>query len=305
MRRKHQFDNGPWLESHGYRRFVALRLLCRDASNAPNARAAQNVSLCNHRLFGFLIYYQRYPAVMIISGDAQRFATTRWTRVTIASDPASPAARAALEQLCQDYWPPLFAFALRQGRDSHTAQDLTQAFFAHFLERGYLRAADRTRGRFRTFLLTCFQHFLIHEWEKKQAVKRGGQFVLVSWEEQSAGLESRAVSAASMPPEKLYDREWALNIMERGLTRLRAEFVAAGRDRHFEILGQFLHSEPGPGEYLGAGQQLDLPHRAVKLAVHRMRRRYGRLVREEVRETVTSESEVDDEMRYLVELMCR
>ena len=103
-----------------------------------------------------------------------------------------------MERLCQDYWPALFAFALRQGRDSHTAQ----AFFAHFIERSYLHAADRTRGRFLTFLLTCFQHFLVHEWEKNHAAKRGGRFVLLSWEEQSEALESRAVAAAELRPER-------------------------------------------------------------------------------------------------------
>ncbi len=241
---------------------------------------------------------------MTASGEpAGQFATTRWSTVTIASDSSSPGARAALERLCQDYWPPLFAFALRQGRDFHTAQDLTQAFFAHFIERGYLRAADRTRGKFRTFLLTCFQHFLVHEWEKQQAAKRGGRFVLLSWEEQGAALESRAASSAELPPERHFDREWALAIMERALARLQGEFAAAGRERDFQVIGRFLHVEAAPGEYLAAATQLGLTHRAVKLAVHRLRRRYGRFVREEVRETVASESDVEDELRYLVELM--
>lgn len=238
------------------------------------------------------------------SGDpAQRFATTRWSRVAIASDSSSPGARAALESLCQEYWPPLFAYTLRQGRDSHTAQDLTQSFFSHFIERGYLRAADRTRGRFRTFLLTCFQHFLVHEWEKNHAAKRGGQFVLLSWDEHSEALESRVASGTELPPERHYDREWALAVMERALARLQEEFSVAGRDQHFQVLGHFLHAEAAPGDYLEGATQLGLAHRAVKLAVHRMRRRYGRLVREEVRETVTSDSDVEDEMRYLVELV--
>ncbi|MBI2928032.1 MAG: sigma-70 family RNA polymerase sigma factor [Verrucomicrobia bacterium] len=241
---------------------------------------------------------------MTASGEpAGQFATTRWSTVTIAGDPSSPDARAALERLCQDYWPPLFAFARRKGHDFHTAQDLTQAFFAHFIERGYLRAADRTRGKFRTFLLTCFQHYLAHEWEKQQAAKRGGRFVLLSWDEHAAGLESRAASAAEARPEHHYDREWALAIMARALARLQTEFAAAGRERVFQIIGRFLHVEAAPGEYLAAATQLGVTDRAVKLAVHRLRRRYGRLVREEVRETVASEADVEDELRYLVELM--
>src|SRR6188768_3188578 len=116
------------------------------------------------------------PDLAPASGQAAgRFTTTRWSSVARANDPTAPEARAALERLCQDYWQPLFAFALRQGRDFHAAEDLTQAFFAHFFERGYMRAVDRTRGRFRTFLLTCFQHFLVHEWEKACAAKRGGR----------------------------------------------------------------------------------------------------------------------------------
>lgn len=233
-----------------------------------------------------------------------RFTTTRWTTVAIAGNASSVDARAALERLCQDYWAPLFAFALRQGRAFHAAQDLTQAFFAHFIERGYLRAANRTRGRFRTFLLTCFEHFLIHEWEKQQAVKRGGRFELLSWEEHHAGLESRAASATDLPPERHYDREWALAIMQRALARLQAEFAATERQPLFEFLSRFLHTEPAPGEYANVASQLGLSDRAVKLAVHRLRRRYGRLVREEVSHTVANEADAEDEMRYLVELMC-
>ena len=245
------------------------------------------------------------PAEPIIAAEypAGRFATTRWSSVAIAGDASSPSARSALERLCQDYWPPLFAFALRQGRDFHVAQDLTQAFFAHFIERGYLRAADRTRGRFRTFLLTSFQHFLVHEWEKNRAVKRGGPFILLSWEEHCGDLESRATATPESPPERHYDREWALAIMERSLARLQAEFAAAGKETDFKLLSRFLHTEAAPGEYLTVANQLGVPDRSVKLAVHRIRRRYGRLVRDEVRETVANEADVEDEMRYLVELM--
>lgn len=242
-------------------------------------------------------------AVNASSAVSGRFSTTRWSRVALANDPVSPDSRVALERLCQDYWPPLFAFALRQGRDRHTAEDLTQAFFSHFIERGYMRAADRTRGKFRTFLLTCFEHFLIHDWGKNRAAKRGGQFTLLSWDEHRDALESRAASSTDSPPERYYDREWALAVMERALAKLQDEFAASRRERHFAVLGRFLSNEAEPGEYAAAGEQLGLADRAVKLAVHRMRRRYGRLMREEIRETVADESDVEDEMRYLVELV--
>lgn len=233
----------------------------------------------------------------------ERFTTTRWSAVMAAGHGSSPQAQSALEQLCLDYWPPLYAFALRRGYDRASAQDLTQAFFAHFLDRGYLKAADRTRGRFRTFLLTCFQHFLIHEWEKTQSAKRGGRYVQIPWEEYTSDLEARAAEALGSEFERHYDREWALIILDRALGRLRVEFSSAGEAMRFERLSRFLHAEPRPGEYDKVGSELTVSVRAVKVIVHRMRRRFGRLVREEIRQTVVSESDVADEMRYLIEVM--
>lgn len=232
-----------------------------------------------------------------------RFATTLWPVVMNAVDPTSPNAKAALERLCQDYWPPLCAYALHRGSDLHTAQDLTQAFFAHLLERGYLRAADRSRGRFRTFLLTCFQHFLIHEWEKTRAEKRGGNFKIVSWEEHGLGLASRVLSSPEMKPELHYDREWAMALMGRALVRLRKEYDHLGFQRQFEVLAKFLHGEPKPGEYQELAGVLSASDRVVRLTVHRMRRRFGRFVREEVRETVATEADAEAELRHLVEIM--
>lgn len=232
-----------------------------------------------------------------------RFSTTCWSTVALACDTSSPEKRVALERFCQAYWPPLFAYVLRRGCDLHTAQDLTQSFFAHFIQRGYVRAADRNRGKFRTFLLTCFQHFLIHEWEKNGAAKRGGQFSLLSWDQHSAGLKLRAAISGGMPAEKHYDREWALAIMERALDRLRLEFCCDGRDQLFEVLRVFLQMEAATGDYDKVGKVLGLEPRAVKLAVHRMRRRYGRIVRDEVRRTVTNEADVAEELHYLVELI--
>ena len=233
-----------------------------------------------------------------------RFLTTRWSWVDAACDLASPESLPALERLCQAYWPSLYAFALRRGRDPHLAQDLTQAFFARFIERGYLRAADRERGRFRTFLLTSFEHFLIHEWEKRRAAKRGGQYELLSWDDHRDALEARVAStAADVSAQTVYDREWALSIMERALAALREDCQRLGQEKVFEVLGRYLHAEAVPGEYPRAAAELGLPERAVRLAVHRLRRRYGRLVRDAVRETVASEADLGDEMRYLVELI--
>jgi DNA-directed RNA polymerase specialized sigma24 family protein len=232
-----------------------------------------------------------------------RFVTTRWATVTVAGDTSSPSMRAALERLCEDYWGPLVAYALRKGRDLHNAQDLTQAFFAHFIERGYLRAADRMRGKFRTFLLTCFQHFMIHEWEKERSARRGGQFTIVSWEEHDAAILSRIAAATDLTAERIYDREWAFAVTRRALLRLEEEFSASGRSEHFQVLGRFLYTEPVPGEYDTVASKLNLASGSVKLLVHRLRRRYGMFVREEVRQTLVNESDLEDELRYLVELL--
>ena len=287
------------------------RLKVYEKALALGAGAAELSASWGRRIFALVQrsiswFAERVPTESAIAENALttgRFSTTRWSTVALANDPSSPGACSALERLCQDYWPPLFAYALRQGRDFHSAQDFTQSFFSHFIERGYLRAADRTRGRFRTFLLTCFQHFLSHEWEKKRTAKRGGQFALVSWEEQSLAVEERAASSLESPPERQYDREWALAMMERALIRLRATYEKAGQTEVLAVLERFLHCDPAPGEYLQAANHLEVPERAVRVAVHRMRRKYGRLVRDEVQETVANEEDVDDEMRYLVELV--
>lgn len=231
------------------------------------------------------------------------FQSTRWSSIAVAADSSDPEARQSLERLCQAYWPPLFAYALRQGRDIPSAQDLTQSFFAHFIERGYLRAADRARGRFRTFLLTCFQHFLIHEWEKTQALRRGGRFSLVSLEEHVHELETRAAEGAVASPEQLYDREWAMALLARALTRLSGEFAASGNERKYRVLSRFLDAEPGPGDYARAAEELGIHVRAVKLGVHRMRRRFGRLVRDEIRETVSTDADAQEEMQHLIKTM--
>jgi DNA-directed RNA polymerase specialized sigma24 family protein len=274
----------------------------RGIFSLPVAKIGTMQALALQRRIGF---YSTVPTESLAAGKDRegRFFTTRWSWVAAACDSDSPQARSALERLCQAYWPPLYAFALRRGNDIHLAQDLTQSFFLHFIARGYLRAADRGRGRFRTFLLTCFQHFLVHEWEKTRAAKRGGRFELLSWDHDRESLESRVASTSELSPEKLYDLEWALAILERALARLREVYRSAGQVNVYDVLRPFLHSQPDPGDYLRAARQLNLPERAVRLAVHRLRRRYGRLVREEVRETVADASDLEDEMRYLVELI--
>jgi RNA polymerase sigma-70 factor (ECF subfamily) len=232
------------------------------------------------------------------------FATTHWS-VVMAAGADSPASAAALEQLCRTYWYPLYAYVRRLGYPAHDAQDLTQAFFAELFRKNYFRAADRERGKFRSFLLTALRHFLSHEWEKGQAAKRGGGVAPLSLDEQTAEDKYRHEPAsATFTPERVYDRTWALKLFEESLARLRQESFDQGKKSQFEQIKNFLTQEPGPGDYATAATRLGLSPNAVAVAVHRLRQRYAALVRESVAQTVAQASQVEEELAYLISLVC-
>lgn len=217
----------------------------------------------------------------------------------------SPESAAALEQLCQRYWFPLYAYIRRAGHSPHDAQDLTQAFFAELFRKSYFRAADRERGKFRSFLLTALKHFLAHEWEKSQAAKRGGGLALVSWDEETAeAWYQQEPTASGATPERLYDRSWALRLFEQSLERLRQECAEQSKDLQFEQLKSYLTQEPEPGAYAKAAARLGLSANAVAVAVHRLRQRYAVLVRESVAQTVAQPDQVEEELAHLISLIC-
>jgi DNA-directed RNA polymerase specialized sigma24 family protein len=223
----------------------------------------------------------------------------------MAAGEDSPAKAAALEQLCRGYWYPLYAYVRRLGHPAHDAQDLTQAFFAELFIKNYFRAADRERGRFRSFLLTSLRHFLAHEWEKGQAAKRGGGVAPLSWDQQTAEERyGHEPAAAATPPERVYDRSWALRLFEQGLERLRQECIEQGKCFQFEQLKSYLMQEPGPGAYAAVSANLGLSPNAVAVAVHRLRQRYAALVRESVAQTVAQSGQVEEELDYLISLIC-
>ena len=230
------------------------------------------------------------------------FATTHWSVVLAAGHDSTPSAHAALDKLCRTYWYPLYAYVRRKGHCPEDAQDLTQDFFARFLAKKYFKLADPERGRFRAFLLTSLKHFMVHEWERSQAAKRGGGQPIISWDELAAESRYDLEPASALSPEMLFDRRWALTLFERGLTQLKAEFVAAGKDGQFERLKGFLSSESSDGDYAAAGAELGLTAKTVAVAVHRLRARYGELVRAEIAHTVSAAPEIDAELRYLVGL---
>ena len=228
-------------------------------------------------------------------------ASTRWTLVRLAGAEDSPEARAALEELCRGYWTALYAYARQLGHQDADARDLTQAFFARFLERGYIRAADPERGRFRTFLRTCFKHFTQTEWERARAARRGGKLRVLSWDElPQPGIPE---PTAGESPERAYDRVWALRCFAQAIERLAKEQDAGGRSRDYAVLRRFLSQSGDAATYEAAGNELGCSGNAVAIAVSRLRRRLRELVRDEVAQTVLRPEDIDGELRYLRDLI--
>jgi RNA polymerase sigma factor (sigma-70 family) len=233
------------------------------------------------------------------------FATTHWSVVIGAAVESSPAAEQALSQLCESYWFPLYAYVRRQGHNPDEAQDLTQEFFKRLLAGNYLKTADPKKGRFRTFLLAAMEHFLAKQWRDARRQKRGGGQVLLSLDEQDAEARYLIEPAHEIAPEHLFERKWALTLIDRVFQRLKEEFVAANKLRLFEVLQPLLTGDRTDSTYAAIGTQLDMTEGAVKVAVHRLRARYGSLVREEIAQTVSSPDEVDQELNYLLQVLGR
>ena len=232
-----------------------------------------------------------------VNSGQRVFLTTRWTEVLQAARTSADGA-AALENLCQKYWYPLYAYVRREGSSPHDAQDLTQAFFARFLEKKYLAQVDPARGKFRSFLLASLKHFLANEWDRMRAQKRGGGAQVVSLDEQTAEtryvLEPRDESSA----EKIYERRWALTVLEEVLARLERECAAADKAEQFRHLKDYMMAESA-APISELARRLNMTPSAVKVAVHRLRKRYRALLREEIAQTVSHPSEIDAELRYL------
>ena len=229
---------------------------------------------------------------------AGMFATTRWSLVAAAGDPGAPQAREALADLCRLYWFPVYAYIRRRGHDHHRAQDLTQAFFTRLLEKNDLAAADRTRGRFRSFLLTACQHFLANEHDRGRAKKRGGGRAHVSLDFTDADGRYSREPADADAPEGLFDRQWALGLLDRTVNELRDEYAESGRAKLFDSLKDCLMGDAG-GSYAELAKDLAMTQGAVKVAVHRLRQRYRDRLRAAIAETVATAEEVDAEIRDL------
>ena len=234
----------------------------------------------------------------------RQFATTHWSLVAAASPGAigETRAREAMEALCRAYWYPLYAFVRSRGYAAADAQDLTQTFFTRVLETGGFASADRERGRFRSYLLGAMKHFLANEWHRTRTRKRGGRVRFIQWDALDPETRYAGTSALHDDPEHVFDREWALETVAGALKALRGEMADAGKGDQFDALKGNLTGEGElPRQELAA--LLGISEGAVKVAVHRLRRRYRELLRAAVAETVGSEADLDDEMRYLVAVL--
>ena len=233
------------------------------------------------------------------------FVTTRWSVVTAAREATSPESRRALETLCATYWYPLYVFVRRLGNSPADAQDLTQEFFARLLEKDWLGAAARERGRFRTFLVMAMKRFLANEWDRRNAAKRGGGSIPLSLDTEFAEERYRIEPTSALPADHLYERRWALTLLDQAMSRLRAEYEEAGRGAAFERLKESLTADRGSIAYAEIARDMETSEGAARVAVHRLRKRFREIFRETIADTVSRHEDVEEEMRYVAEVLSR
>ena len=228
------------------------------------------------------------------------FVTTHWSLVLTAGDANTTVAHDALAKLCQAYWYPLYAYVRRRGFSPPDAEDLTQEFFARFLEHHWVSDADREKGRFRSFLLSAMNHFLANEWDKARAQKRGGGAPLLPLEFDAAETRYTHEPADNTTPEQHFERRWAMTLLETVVNRLRAEYEADGKAALFAALNPCLVGDRTSQPYGELARALGLTEGAVKSAVHRLRQRYRQLLRDEIAQTVANPGEVEEELHHLI-----
>jgi RNA polymerase sigma-70 factor (ECF subfamily) len=231
-----------------------------------------------------------------MTGGGAQFAATSWTNVLAAQQAGAPGASEALEKLCQTYWYPLYAYVRRRGSDPHKAQDLTQEFFYRLIRENYLGAVDRRRGKFRSFLLAAMNHFLSNQRDYERAAKRGGGQQFISLDDTDAETRFLREPASELSPEKIFERNWFMALLDQALARLREEVRAAGRVEAFDQLKQFILEDAEPGDYNAVAVALNMTANAVAVTVHRWRERYKKCVQEEILRTVADTEEVEEEL---------
>ncbi|MDB6058113.1 MAG: hypothetical protein JWO95_1957 [Verrucomicrobiales bacterium] len=219
--------------------------------------------------------------------------------VLSARDPHSSQSSEALETLCRNYWYPLYAYVRRQGRNPHDAEDLTQAFFARLLERNYLADVDQAKGKFRSFLVAALKHFLANEWDHANAQKRGGGKTVISIDVDAAENAYRFEPADSVSADKIFERRWAMTLLDRTLQRLASEYESEGKIQLYEELKSTITGDQAGTAYATIAKRLGSSEGAIKVAAHRLRQRYREVLRSEIAETVNTREEVEEELRHL------
>jgi RNA polymerase sigma-70 factor (ECF subfamily) len=234
-----------------------------------------------------------------MNASPAQFATTHWSVVLTAGQTGAPQAAESLERLCCAYWYPLYSYLRRRGRGPHDAEDLVQGFFERLVQGDYLQSVEQDKGRFRSFLLMALNRYVSDVGDRGRALKRGGGQAPVSLDDPESEARYCVEPVTHETPERIYERRWALAVMERAMRRLQAEFAAAARQRQFEALKEFLAREREETGYAAVAAQLGMTPGAVAVAVHRLRRRYRELVLDEIAQTLANPAEAEDEMRYL------
>ena len=248
------------------------------------------------------------PPSSEFSGESRQngaFCTTHWSAVLCARDQNSPGADKALASLCEAYWYPLYVYVRRRGYGPIEAEDLTQAFFARVIQGNYLADITPGLGRFRSFLLTSFKHFLANEWDRAHTQKRGGDKTIFSLDDEEAESRYQFELVDDATPELIFEKRWALVLLERVLMRLRQEFVTSEKSELFDQLKTFLTTDQPESSYAEIAARTGGKEGTIKVAVHRLRRRYGELLRAEIAETVSNPNEVEDEVRHLITVLGR
>ena len=238
----------------------------------------------------------------IINAGNVAFVTTNWS-VVLAAQTRSPAADQALEKLCRAYWPPIYSFVRREGRSVEDAQDLTQGFFARLLERRDFDAVRREKGRLRSYLLSSLKHFLINERARVMSIKRGEGRAPIPLDEIMARERNDPEPADALTADRIYERRWALTVLDQVLRRLGEEYRTAGNERLFDFFKELLADEPAGLSQAKIGEELGMNENAVKQAYHRFRNRYRECLREEIANTVAVPGDVEDELRHLIAVL--
>lgn len=240
------------------------------------------------------------------SGEARQvFPHTRWSVVLAAQDRRSLESAAALEALCRDYWPPLYAYVRRCGKSEHDAEDLTQEFFHRLLEKRWLDSADPGKGRLRTFLIVMVKNFMRKEWRRESAQRRGDGHSPVPFDPHLAESLLATGSGGALAPDEAFDRQWAMTLLNLSVERLRAEFTSAGKPGDFEALKDCLMAERGKLDYGAVAGRLGVNEGAARVAAHRLRKRFREIYREEISQTLADGADVDGELRHLAAVLAR